>query len=128
MPRLPIVRSASAATVRTLVEPGLTVERHRLLEADRGAPQISIVIFQSKTIPEFWDRYNDLPEDIQQRADKQFSLFARNPKHPSIQLKPAGEFWSARVTDAYRALAIREESVFTWFWIGPHDEYERLIK
>jgi hypothetical protein len=86
------------------------------------------VIFQSKTLPEFWDQYNDLPEDIQRRADKQFSLFTGNPKHPSIQLKPVGEFWSARITDAYRALAIREENVFTWFWIGPHDEYERLTK
>jgi hypothetical protein len=85
-------------------------------------------MFQSKTLPEFWDWYNDLPEDIQRRADKQFSLFAANPKHPSIQLKPAGEFWSARVTDAYRALDIREENVFTWCWIGPHDEYLRLLK
>jgi hypothetical protein len=86
------------------------------------------VIFQSRTLPEFWDKYNDLPEDIQWRADKQFSLFTDNPQHPSIQLKPVGELWSARVTDAYRALAIREANVFTWFWIGPHDEYERLIK
>ena len=86
------------------------------------------MIFQSKTLPAFWDRYNDLPEDIQRRADKQFTLFAANPKHSSIQLKPVGEFWSARVTDAYRALAFREENVFTWFWIGPHDEYLRLLK
>jgi len=43
-------------------------------------------------------------------------------------LKPVGEFWSARVTDAYRTLAIREESTFIWFWIGSHDEYEQLIK
>ena len=86
------------------------------------------MIFQSQALPEFWDRYNDLPEDVQRRADKQFRLFAVNPKHPSLQLKPAGHFWSARVTDAYRALAVREENVFTWFWIGPHDEYERLLK
>jgi hypothetical protein len=26
------------------------------------------------------------------------------------------------------ALSIREENVFTWFWIGPHDEYMRLLK
>ncbi|MGA3237499.1 MAG: hypothetical protein ABSG03_14475 [Bryobacteraceae bacterium] len=84
--------------------------------------------FESKTLPEFWDQYDDLPEDIQRRADKQFSLFTANPRHPSIQLKPVGEFWSARVTDDYRALAIRDGNVFTWFWIGPHDEYERLIK
>jgi hypothetical protein len=86
------------------------------------------VIFQSKTLPEFWDRYSDLPEDLQRRADKQFGLFAADPRHPSIQLKLAGEFWSVRVTDAYRALAIREGNVFTWFWIGPHDEYMRLLR
>jgi len=43
-------------------------------------------------------------------------------------LKPVGVFWSVRVTDAYRALSIREANVFTWFWIGPHDEYMRLLK
>jgi hypothetical protein len=51
-----------------------------------------------------------------------------NPKHPSLQLKPVGALWSARVTDNYRALAIREENVFTWFWIGLHDEYVRILK
>ena len=86
------------------------------------------MIFQSKTLPEFWERYKQLPEYIQHRADKQFALFAGNPRHPSVQLKLVGEFWSARVTDAYRALAIREENTFTWFWIGEHDEYERILK
>jgi hypothetical protein len=88
------------------------------------------VIVQSKTLPEFWDRYDSLPEDIQRRADKQFALFSENPAHPSIhlKLKPVGSFWSARVTEAYRALGVREGDVFTWFWIGPHDEYERLIR
>jgi hypothetical protein len=85
-------------------------------------------MFQSKTLPEFWECYDELPEDIRRRAEKQFVLFAENPAHPSIQLKQVGEFWSARVTDAYRALAFREENVFTWFWIGPHDAYERKIK
>ena len=85
------------------------------------------MIFQSKTLPEFWDCYNKLSENIQRRADKQFALFVENPRHPSVQLKPVGEFWSARVTDAFRALAVREENIFTWFWIGPHDEYERIL-
>ena len=80
-----------------------------------------------KALPEFWDYYNDLPEDVQRRADKQFSLLAGNPQHPSLQLKPVGEFWSVRVTDAFRALAVREQNLFTWFWIGPHDEYERIL-
>jgi hypothetical protein len=86
------------------------------------------VIFRSRTLPEFWRHYDGLPEEIRRRAVKRYAIFAQNPRHPSLQLKPVGEFWSIRVTEAYRALAVREENVFTWFWIGTHDEYERSIK
>jgi len=72
------------------------------------------------------DCYNQLPEGLRDRADKQFELLSETRNHPSLQLKPVGGFWPARVTDAYRVLALREGNVFTWFWIGPHDEYERL--
>jgi hypothetical protein len=86
------------------------------------------VIVESKALPSFWDCYSNLPEDIQRRADAQFTLLMKNPRHPSLHLKPVGAFWSARVTDDYRALAFREGTVFTWFWIGPHDEYAKMIK
>ena len=85
------------------------------------------MIFRSRTLPEFWHCYDALPEHIRKRASRQYEIFGQNPRHPSLQLKPVGEFWSARVNDAYRALAVREGNVFTWFWIGPHDEYERII-
>ena len=32
------------------------------------------------------------------------------------------DFWSARITDAYRTLALRQGNTFYWFWIGNHDE------
>ena len=83
---------------------------------------------ESKALPSFWECYASLPEDIQRRADKQFALLIDNPRHRSLRLKPVGEFWSARVTDDFRALAFREENVFTWFWIGPHDEYGKILK
>jgi hypothetical protein len=86
------------------------------------------LIFDHRTTSSFWDCYLKLPEDLRDRADKQFDTLTKNPGHSSLQLKPVGELWSARVTDAYRALAIRDGKVFTWFWIGPHDEYERLLK
>jgi hypothetical protein len=38
-----------------------------------------------------------------------------------------GEFWSARIGSNYRALAAEKEDGLEWFWIGSHDEYERLI-
>ncbi len=82
---------------------------------------------RSLTTLRFWDLFDQLPADIQARADKQYELFSSNPGHPSLHLKQVGEFWSVRVTDAYRALAFRDGNEFTWFWIGSHDEYERII-
>ena len=83
--------------------------------------------FESRASSHFWRCYRALPESIQRAADKQFALFEQDPSHRSLHFKPVGDLWSVRITDAYRALAVREENVFYWFWIGPHDEYERLI-
>lgn len=83
--------------------------------------------FHSRASEEFWDLYKRIPRNAQRAADKQFELFRKDPTHPSLHLKPVGGLWSARINDAYRALAVREDDVFYWFWVGPHDQYERLI-
>jgi hypothetical protein len=75
----------------------------------------------------FWDAYGKLPADTQAQADKQFTLLKQNPRHPSLQFKKVGKLWSARVSSSVRALAVESESDFIWFWIGDHQEYERLI-
>ena len=80
----------------------------------------------------FWKQYEFLPAEVRVRADRQFSLLKTNPQHPSLQLKKVvvrrgQELWSARVTLDYRALAIKRESGFLWFWIGDHRGYELLI-
>ena len=82
-----------------------------------------------KTTHKFWDYYRRLPQEIQNRADKQFELLKQNPEHPSLQLKKAqrGTYWSVRVNDDYRALAIEEDGVMTWVWIGKYGEYDRRI-
>ena len=83
--------------------------------------------FRSKALPRFWAHYDKLTEDIRSQADKKYALFSQNPFHPSLRLKPIGPFWSVRVSRNYRALALRDQDVFTWFWIGPHDDYERIL-
>ena len=83
-------------------------------------------MFRSRTIPRFWDLFDQLPLEIQARAKKQYDLFSKDPGHPSLHLKQVGAFWSVRVTEAYRAVAIRKNSEFTWVWIGSHDEYMRI--
>ena len=37
-------------------------------------------------------------------------------------------YWSAKVTEDYRALGIMEGDTVIWFWVGTHDEYERLLR
>jgi hypothetical protein len=44
-----------------------------------------------------------------------------------VRLKVVGPYWAVRVSRGYRALATRKDNDFYWFWIGPHDEYERLL-
>ena len=77
---------------------------------------------------EFWYYYRQLPPEIQELADKNFALLRQNPNHPSLRLKKIEGFWSARVGLRYRALARDRTEGLVWFWIGPHDEYGRLLK
>ena len=82
--------------------------------------------------PGFWHAYRILPNEIRERADKQFALLKVNERHPSVRFKKLGErhgveIWSARVTLNYRALAIKRPSGFLWFWIGDHKSYDALV-
>jgi hypothetical protein len=74
--------------------------------------------------------YDRLPPDIQRKADKAFRLWKQNPSHPSLQFKQVHAtqpIYSARVDFGYRAVGIKRDDVMIWFWIGEHDEYERII-
>ena len=79
------------------------------------------------TTPECWGHFNHLPEDIQRLAKKDFELLKQNPRHPSLRLKKAGNFWTARVGIHYRAVAKERAEGLNWFWIGHHSEYDRLL-
>jgi hypothetical protein len=79
------------------------------------------------THPDFWTLYHKLPRDIRRRADAAYALLRENPRHPSVHFKKVGALWSARVTLDYRALAVEAPDGFVWFWVGRHDEYEKII-
>ena len=76
----------------------------------------------------FWECYQQLPAAIQQLADKNYELLKADPEHPSLHFKKVGSYRSVRVGISYRALGIVDEDAVIWFWIGSHDEYERLIR
>ena len=85
----------------------------------------------SRATPRFWAAYDDLPEPVRDAARKAYRLFRENPNHPSLQFKKihAREpIYSVRVTLGYRAVGLLEGDEVTWFWIGSHADYDRLVK
>jgi hypothetical protein len=77
--------------------------------------------------PAFWEAYGRLPESVRALADKNYALLKENPRHPSLQLKKVGRFWSVRVGSRYRALAVEDNQNLVWFWIGSHADYDALV-
>jgi hypothetical protein len=82
----------------------------------------------SATTLRFRQAFAGLPVEVQRRVHKAYHLWKKNPRHPSLHFKKAGKVWSARVDDNYRVLAHIIGDTAYWFWVGPHDEYESLIK
>jgi len=82
---------------------------------------------KSSTTASFRKALADLPPEIRSLARKNFKLWLRDPRHPSLHFKKVGKFWSARVGSDYRALAISRDAGVEWFWIGSHEQYDRLI-
>ncbi len=82
------------------------------------------------TLPRFWHYYRQLPKDVQELADKNYELLQADPYHPSLHFKKVGktkQLWSVRVGLYYRALGLDKPEGIVWFWIGTHDEYDKLL-
>lgn len=80
----------------------------------------------SRALPSFWECYNRLPEHIRRLADKNFKLFRENPRHPSLDFKKKGSVFTAEIGRHYRVIARERHGDYYWFWIGSHEEYNKL--
>jgi mRNA-degrading endonuclease RelE of RelBE toxin-antitoxin system len=73
-----------------------------------------------------------LHPEVRQQARKAYQLWQQDPYHNSLQFKRVSQkqpIYSVRISLNYRALGLmdRENQIY-WFWIGPHDEYDELLK
>ena len=84
---------------------------------------------KSSALPEFWACLNQLPPKVQRTAQKNFKLWQQEPTLKSLGFKRIkADLWSVRAGSGFRALATFEDGCYIWFWIGGHDEYERLLR
>ena len=75
----------------------------------------------------YWEYYRELPQAIQESTDKQFEILKQNPFHPSLHHEKVGNYWSVRIGMRFRALSVKKDGDFLWFWIGSHAEYDKHI-
>jgi hypothetical protein len=86
---------------------------------------------QSHTTEKFWQLLVAAPEPLQAKARIAFRLWAENPSHPSLRFKKvhsALPIYSARIDLNWRAMCVVKNDTAIWFWIGPHEAYELLLK
>lgn len=81
----------------------------------------------------YQDLLAGLPDRVRKESDKAFRLFEADPRYPGLQYKKIGRFsgydecWSLRIGDGYRAVCQPSSDARRWFWIGPHEAYNRLL-
>lgn len=79
---------------------------------------------------DFLECFRQLPQEIKEKARKNYRFWKQNPNHPSLQFKRVHTrepIYAVRVGIGWRVLGLREDGGMYWFWIGPHDEYEKLL-
>ena len=78
----------------------------------------------------FWAQFEALPSEIQKLAVKNYRLWRREPRHPSLRfrrLQGSEDRFTVRIGDHYRALGRQKGDRLTWVWIGSHADYDRLM-
>ena len=71
----------------------------------RARPRVFDLLTHHATA-DFWACYRALPPAVRQLADQAFERLKADPRYPSLHFKKVGRFWSARVGDRHRALAV----------------------
>ncbi len=85
----------------------------------------------SRTTKRFRTSFSSLPAHVRKQARQAYRLFREDPAHPGLHFKqvhPDPPTYSARVGIGYRALGAVEGNTITWFWIGSHAEYDKLLE
>ncbi len=85
---------------------------------------------RSVTGPRFRKQFAALPTGVQERARLAYRQWVIDPRHPGLhfsRVHPTEPIFSVRIGMHWRAVALIENDLATWFWIGSHADYDRLL-
>lgn len=86
---------------------------------------------QSRTTARFRALHDALPKPLQEKSKASYRLWTSNPAHPSLRFKKVHAtrpIYSVRIDLDWRAIGVLNGDTVVWFWIGPHAEYEKLLR
>lgn len=80
------------------------------------------------TTGRFWASFERLPKAVQRVAREKLRVVEGEPCASIVAFQEGRKVLVGKGRAKPRALAIEDGSDFIWVWIGPHDEYRRLIR
>ena len=84
----------------------------------------------SHTTERFRKAFAGLPAQVQLQAKDAYKEFKQDPFYPSLRFKRVHStkpVYSVRINIEYRAVGLQNENEMTWFWIGSHEDYMKLL-
>jgi hypothetical protein len=85
----------------------------------------------SKIDPDFRKCFKALPKGIQAKAKQKYREWKKDPNNPLLKFKPVHPslpLWSVSISYHWRALGLRNQNTISWFWIGSHEDYNKIKK
>ena len=85
---------------------------------------------RSRASARFWELFRQLPAEVQDQARSAYRAFTLNPRYPGLQFKRVSQarpVYSVRISRDYRAVGILQDTGIVWYWIGNHQDYDRLL-
>ena len=75
--------------------------------------------------------YDKLDSTVKEIVDGAWESYKRDPSLVDFaqkgRLKGVPHF-GAHLNDNWRALAFKRDGVVVWYWVGPHVDYDRILK
>ena len=86
---------------------------------------------KSETTQKFRRLFAATPPERQARIRIAYRLWLSDPAHPSLRFKKVHSklpIYSARVDLDWRVIGVLQSDTMLWFWVGPHREYDTMLK
>jgi hypothetical protein len=75
--------------------------------------------------------FNSLPKTIKKDASAAYKAWKKDPFTPHLRFKqihPTIPIYSVSINRNWRALGQMKDDSIVWFWIGSHEDYNKLVK